>query len=100
MKKLLMTTAVLAGTILTGCAGGGYYASARIGPPPPPRYGFVGVAPGPGYMWTDGFWDLHGSRWVWSPGRWQRPPRSGMRWHPNEWRNEHGHYRMYRGGWR
>jgi WXXGXW repeat (2 copies) len=100
MKKLLLTSAVFAATVLTGCAGGGYYASARIGPPPPPRYGVVGYAPGPGYVWTDGWWDLRGNRWIWAPGRWQRPPRPGMRWYPHEWRQDHGRYRMRRGGWR
>ena len=58
MKRLLLTGTVFLGTILTGCAGGGYYASARIGPPPPPRYGVMGYAPGPGYVWTDGYWDF------------------------------------------
>jgi len=100
MKRLLLTGAVFLGTILTGCAGGGYYASARIGPPPPPRYGVMGYAPGPGYVWTEGYWDLRGSRWVWAPGQWQRPPRRGATWVPHSWQNDHGHYRMRRGYWR
>jgi hypothetical protein len=99
MKKLLLTGTVLIGTLLTGCAGT-YYSSHRFGPPPPPRYGVIGVAPGAGYVWTNGYWDLRGSRWYWVGGRWQRPPRQGARWVPNQWRNEHGHYRMSRGGWR
>ena len=100
MRKLLMVSGVLAGTILTGCAGGGYYTSARLGPPPPPRYGYVRVAPAPGYVWADGFWDMRGSRWVWAPGRWMRPPRRGAIWVPNEWRTEGGRYRLHRGYWR
>ena len=101
MKKLLLAPVLLLGAVLTGCAGGGgYYASARFGPPPPPRYGVMGYAPGPGYVWTEGYWDLRGSRWVWAPGRWMRPPHRGAAWVPNEWRNDHGHYRMYRGHWR
>jgi hypothetical protein len=100
MKKLLLMSTVLLGTVLTGCAGG-YYAGARYyGPPPPPRYGIVGVAPGPGYVWTDGFWDRRGDRWAWSAGQWRRPPHRGARWVPNEWREDHGRYRMRRGGWR
>jgi hypothetical protein len=100
MKKLLLTSAVLMGTFLTACAGGGYYASARIGPPPPPRYGVMGYAPGPGYVWTEGFWDLRGSRWYWTQGAWMRPPRARAVWVPNEWRRENGRYRLYRGHWR
>ena len=98
MKKLLLTGTVLLGTLLTGCAGG--YYSARIGAPPPPRYGFVGVAPGPGYVWTDGFWDLRGGRWYWVNGRWMRPPRGRSVWVPNEWRHESGRYQLRRGYWR
>jgi hypothetical protein len=100
MKRLLLTGTMFLGTILTGCAGGGYYTSARVGPPPPPRYGVMGYAPGSGYVWTDGFWDLRGSRWVWTPGRWQRPPRHGATWVPNQWQSNHGRYQMRRGYWR
>ena len=100
MKRLLLTSTVLLGTILSACASGGGYYSARIGPPPPPRYAVFGVAPAPGYVWTNGFWDLRGSRWVWVDGRWVRPPRGRTVWVPNEWRQEHGRYRMQRGYWR
>jgi hypothetical protein len=100
MKRLLLTSAVFLGSILTGCAGGGYYASARIGPPPPPRYGVMGYAPGPGYVWAEGFWDLRGGRWAWQQGRWMRPPRRGAVWVPHEWRQERGRYQMRRGYWR
>ena len=100
MKKLLLTRAVLLGTFLTGCAGGGYYTSVRVGPPPPPRYGVMGYAPGSGYVWTEGFWDLNGGRWAWRPGVWRRPPRARAVWVPNEWRHENGRYRMSHGHWR
>jgi hypothetical protein len=100
MKKLLLTSAVFLGTILSACAGGGYYASARVGPPPPPRYGVMGYAPGPGYVWADGYWDLRGNRWAWQQGRWMRPPRRGTVWVPNEWRNNRGRYELRRGHWR
>jgi hypothetical protein len=100
MKKLLLTSAVFLGTLLSACAGGGYYASARIGPPPPPRYGVMGYAPGPGYVWAEGFWDLRGNRWYWQQGRWMRPPRRGSVWVPNEWQNNRGRYQLRRGRWR
>ena len=84
MKKLLPFATVLLATLLTGCAAGygGYSGGyvARYGPPPPPRYGIVGVAPGPGYLWADGFWDLRGGRWFWVNGSWRRPPH--RRWNP------------------
>ena len=94
--RLLTAALVMAGAILGGC-GGGYVA---IGTPPPPRYGVVGYAPGPGYVWTDGFYDLRGTTWVWVPGRWQRPPRPGAIWIRPEWRREGNHWRFHRGYWR
>jgi len=99
MKKLLLMGTVLLGTILTGCAPGGGYVSARLGPPPPPRYGIIGVTPGPGYMWTDGYWEPRGGRWYWVGGSWRRPPRGRRHWVPNQWHQDRGRYRMRRGRW-
>jgi hypothetical protein len=99
MKAKLMAGAlVLAGTILAGC--GGYsYGYVSYGPPPP-RYGVVGVAPGPGYMWTDGYWDLRGRNWAWVQGSWVRPPHRNARWERPEWRQEGNGWRFHRGRWR
>lgn len=97
MKRNLMAAAVLAaGTLLTGCAGG--YAVAYG--PPAPRYGAVGYAPGPGYVWTDGYWNYAGRNWVWVDGRWARPPRAHAAWVRPEWRHEGGRWRFHRGYWR
>ena len=100
MKRLLPFATVLLATVLTGCAGSGVYVGTRYGPPPPPRYGFVGVAPGPGYVWTDGYWDWRGSRWYWVNGAWRRAPRARAVWVPGSWQQEHGRYRFRRGYWR
>ncbi len=97
-KNLPAAAAVLIGTVLTGCGPG--YVVASIGPPPPPRYGVMGYAPGPGYVWTDGYYNLMGSNWVWVGGRWMRPPRRGAAWVSPEWRREGGRYRFRRGYWR
>ena len=40
-------------------------------PPPPPATvvaGPVGVAPGPGYVWVNGYWNWVNGGWVWVPG--------------------------------
>ena len=97
-RKLASAAFVLLGTVLTGCAGGGvYYARSA---PPPPRYGVVGVAPGPGFLWVNGWWDWRGSNWYWVPGRWERPPRPHAMWVEPRW-ERHGHgWRMRRGHWR
>src|SRR5580692_7038006 len=95
-RNLLAATLVLAGTILTGCAGG-YVAVAG---PPPPRYGVMGYAPGSGYVWTEGFYDLRGSSWVWAPGTWRRSPRAGAVWVSPAWHQQGRAWRFHRGYWR
>ena len=95
--KLLAASALMMGTLLAACGGG--YVVAAYGPPPP-RYGVVGVAPGPGYIWTEGYWNLSGGQWAWAPGRWVRPPRAHAAWVAPEWRHEGRGYRFYRGHWR
>ncbi len=95
-RNLLAATFVLAGAILTGCAGG-YVVAAG---PPPPRYGVMGYAPGPGYVWTEGFYDLRGSNWVWVPGAWRRPPRRGRVWVSPNWVRAGRGWRFHRGYWR
>jgi hypothetical protein len=100
MKQKLLVGAMLVGsTILGACGGygGGYYARSA---PPAPRYGVVGVAPGPGFVWTDGYWGYRGNNYYWNDGRWVRPPRRGAVWVRPEWRNERGRYRFHRGYWR
>jgi hypothetical protein len=98
MNRRLPTAIVFFGTCLTGCAaGGGLYLSA----PPPPRYAVIGVAPGPGWVWTDGFWDRRGEQWVWVAGRWLRPPRPRAVWVPGRWtEGRSSRYKFERGHWR
>jgi len=100
MKTKIFAGAVLAfGSLLAAC-GPGAYVGVGYGPPPP-RYGVVGVAPGPAYVWTDGFWDWRGGGWVWAPGRWMRPPHPGAHWEPGRWDVRGGRgYRFHRGHWR
>jgi WXXGXW repeat (2 copies) len=99
MRSKLLAGALLTGAaILAGCGGGGYYAS--YGPPAPRSYVAVGVAPGPGYVWTNGYWDWRGRNWSWVEGRWMRPPRSRAVWVAPEWRHEGRGYRFHRGHWR
>jgi hypothetical protein len=97
-NKFLAGTFVILGTMLTACAGGGAY-YVRSGPPAP-RYAIIGSAPGPGYVWTNGYWDWRGRNWVWVDGRWLRPPRSRAVWVGPEWRREGNGWRFRRGYWR
>ena len=88
---------VTLGLLVLGACAGGYYVSV---PPPAPRYGIVGVAPGPGFVWVDGFWDWRGGNWFWVGGGWRRPPRRGAVWVPARWVPAGRHYRFVRGYWR
>src|SRR2546425_2322857 len=99
-RKLLLAPVVfvaLAG--LSACAGNGYYA-VRTAPPPPRAYGIVGVAPGPGYVWIDGFWDWRGGNWRWMNGYWGRRPRPRAVWVRPYWEPHGRGYRFHRGYWR
>lgn len=98
-RNLPATAAVLMGAILSGCAANAAYV-ARYGPPPPPRYAVIGVAPGPGFVWADGFWDWRGGRWYWVDGRWMRPPRPRAVWAPGYWRQDRRGWVFRRGHWR
>ena len=100
MKQKLLVTAVLTfGAFLSACAVQGAYV-VRYGPPAP-RYAVVGVAPGPGFVWTDGFWDWRGGSYVWVSGRWTRPPRPRAVWVPGNWvERPHRGWEFHRGHWR
>ena len=100
-RKLLLLPVVVLGLGLSACAAnGGYYYYRTPPPPPPPRAAYMGVAPGPGFVWIDGLWDWHGSRYSWVPGRWMRPPRRHAVWVPGNWQHEGRRYNWRRGYWR
>ena len=60
--------------------------------PPPMRYEVEGPMPGPGYVWTEGYWAWGDGRYEWRRGAWQRPPYEGAYW-------SHPHYDHYQQGW-
>src|SRR5271165_2716638 len=96
--KILTGSFVILGTFLAACApSGAYYVRYA---PPAPRYAVVGVAPRPGYVWTNGYWDWRGRDWGWAEGRWVRPPRPRSVWVAPEWRHEGNGWRFRRGYWR
>jgi WXXGXW repeat (2 copies) len=97
-RKTALLIIVALGLALSACGGGGAY-YVRV-PPPAPRYGVIGVAPGPGYVWADGFWDWRGGNWFWVRGRWQRPPRRHATWVPGHWVSGRHGYRRVPGHWR
>jgi hypothetical protein len=72
--------------------------SVRVGPPPLPVYAQP-ICPGPGYLWTPGYWawdDDEGYYWV--PGTWVVAP-VGLLWTPGYWGWGNGFYLWHAGYW-
>ena len=72
----------------------------RVGPPAPVRVGVVGVRPGPGYIWREGWHEWRGGAYVWVPGAWVLPPRPHARWIAPRYRHVRGGYVFVAGRWR
>ena len=74
--------------------------SVRIGPPVLPVYAQP-ICPGPGYIWTPGYWawseDTGGYYWV--PGTWVMAPEPGFLWTPGYWGFADGVYLWHAGYW-
>lgn len=101
IRNMLLSALLAGSALLGGCASHAYVAAYVPGPPVQAYVGGpIGYAPGPGYVWADGFWDLHGNNWVWAHGYWARPPRPNARWVSPRWvRTGHG-WRRVEGRWR
>ena len=72
--------------------------SVNVAPPAIPVYAQP-ICPGPGYLWTPGYWAYGPRGYVWTAGAWMRPPAPGMLWTPAYWGSEGGHYRFHAGYW-
>jgi len=66
-------------------------------PPPLPDYEQP-PCPGPGYLWTPGYWAFAGG-YYWVPGTWVMPPRIGVLWTPGYWGFVGGVYMWHAGYW-
>ena len=70
-----------------------------FGPPALPYY-MQPPCPGPGYIWTPGYWawdPAYGYFWV--PGTWVMPPFVGALWTPGYWDYDDGAYVWNAGYW-
>lgn len=101
MQRTAILGLILGGLTAFPACGPRVYAVRTPPPPPPPYYrAYMGRAPGPGYVWTDGFWAWRGGGYVWAPGRWVRPPHPRARWVPGYWAHRHRGYVWVQGRWR
>src|SRR6202142_3731371 len=95
---VLMLAVAMLSLSTTSSAQIGIGISVRIGPPALPGYEQP-ICPGPGYLWTPGYWawnDVGGYYWV--PGTWVVGP-VGLLWTPGYWGFAGGFYGWHAGYW-
>jgi hypothetical protein len=69
-----------------------------VAPPALPVYVQPPI-PGPGWLWTPGYWAWGPYGYYWVPGTWVRPPRVGLLWTPGYWGWLNGAYIWHAGYW-
>src|SRR6266852_3510852 len=72
--------------------------SVQFGPPVLPIYAQP-ICPGPGYLWTPGYWAYGPDGYFWVPGTWVYPPEVGLLWTPGYWAFENDLYVWSPGYW-
>ncbi len=78
----------------------GLFVSISVAPPALPVYVQPSI-PGPGYMWTPGYWawDDDEADYYWVPGAWVAAPEPGLLWTPGYWGWNDGVYVWNAGYW-
>jgi hypothetical protein len=77
----------------------GVFISVAIAPPPLPIYAQP-IVPGPGYIWTPGYWSYaNDGGYFWVPGTWVLAPYAGALWTPGYWGWNNGFYVFNAGYW-
>jgi len=109
----LFASAVAAASLATGAIGLATPALADVcpipasatpaayGAPPPLRAEVQPPIPGPGYIWTPGYWGWNdvADDYYWIPGVWVLPPAVGLLWTPPWWGYVGGVYVFNAGYW-
>src|SRR5262249_52117453 len=72
--------------------------SITVAPPILPVYEQPPI-PGPGYIWTPGYWAYGDDGYYWVPGTWVEPPAVGLLWTPGYWGWREGVYAWNAGYW-
>jgi hypothetical protein len=81
MKRILQTLSFSAIVLASASAASAQVnLGIRIGEPPAPRAYRVPAAPGPDYIWVEGYQYPQGSHYAWHNGYWTRPPYEGAYW--------------------
>ena len=99
MRRWILGASLSSLFLLAGCASGRVALYARTAPPPLQAESF-GSAPGPDYVWMNGYWGYRGDDYVWIPGRWEKPPRGHRHWEAGRWEHRGDRYVWRDGQWR
>jgi hypothetical protein len=91
---------LLAAVALTATSGSNaaVYLSVTIAPPALPVYEQP-LIPGPGYIWTPGYWAWGPEGYYWVPGTWVLAPFAGALWTPGYWGWGESAYIWHTGYW-
>ncbi len=103
MRITSLIAVLLAALIALGStekANAGLFVSITVAPPALPVYVQPPI-PGPGYMWTPGYWawDDDAADYYWVPGAWVEAPEPGLLWTPGYWGWRDGVYVFNDGYW-
>jgi hypothetical protein len=84
-RSVLMTVALITLMMVAspGVSPAAIVLSIGIAPPLLPAYAQP-LCPGPGYMWTPGYW-AYDDGYFWVPGTWVLIPEAGFYWTPGYW---------------
>lgn len=74
------------------------FISVNLAPPLLPVYEQPPL-PGPGYLWTPGYWAYAAGGYYWVPGTWVRAPYRGALWTPGYWGWGGGGAYVFHGGY-
>ena len=100
--KTKVSTIALAALLFAGLplASTSAYVAVSVGIAPPaiPIY-TQPYCPGPGYIWTPGYWAYSDFGYYWVPGVWVYPPQIGFLWTPGYWGYRGGSYAFNDGYW-
>jgi hypothetical protein len=98
-KLSLITLAALLFIGLPLASSSAYVAvSVGFAPPAIPVYEQP-LCPGPGYIWTPGYWAYGPYGYYWVPGVWVVAPGAGLYWTPGYWAFSGGNYLFHDGYW-
>jgi hypothetical protein len=98
--NLLLSLTLAVASLLPTVAGAqiGVGVSITVAPPALPVYAQPEI-PGPGYLWTPGYWAWADGGYYWVPGTWILAPQPGYLWTPGYWGWGDGAYLWHGGYW-